>query len=40
MNELLFVVFPYVAITLAIVGTIVRWRTRPFTVTSLSSQLL
>ena len=40
MNQLLFVIFPYVAITLALVGTVVRWRTRPFSVSSLSSQLL
>jgi nitrate reductase gamma subunit len=39
-NLLLFVIFPYVAITLAVVGTIVRWRRHPFTVSALSSQLL
>jgi nitrate reductase gamma subunit len=39
-NILLFVVFPYVALTLAIGGTIYRRLYRPFTVSSLSSQLL
>lgn len=39
-NLLLFVVFPYVAIILAVVGTIYRLIRRPFTVSSLSSQLL
>ena len=39
-NLLVFVVFPYVAITLAIVGTVYRMIRRPFTVSSLSSQLL
>ena len=39
-NLLLFVVFPYVAIVLAIVGTVYRMVRRPFTVSSLSSQLL
>jgi nitrate reductase gamma subunit len=38
-NLLLFVIFPYVALALAVVVTIVRWRTRPFTISSLSSQL-
>jgi nitrate reductase gamma subunit len=40
MSEILFVVFPYVAITLAVVGSVVRWRRFPFTVSALSSQLL
>ena len=40
MNNLLFVVFPYVAATLAIVVTIIRWRRHPFSVSALSSQLL
>lgn len=40
MNDLLFVVFPYVAITLAVVVTIIRWRRHPFSVSALSSQLL
>ncbi len=40
MTELLFVVFPYVAVVTAIVGSVVRWRKFPFTVSSLSSQLL
>jgi nitrate reductase gamma subunit len=39
-NLLLFVVFPYAAITLAIVGTVYRMMRRPFTVSSVSSQLL
>jgi len=39
-NLLLFDVLPYVALALAVAGTIWRWRTRPFTVSSLSSQLL
>ncbi len=39
-NMLLFVVFPYVAIVVAIVGTVYRLVRRPFTVSSLSSQLL
>jgi nitrate reductase gamma subunit len=39
-NMLLFVVFPYVAIAIAIVGTVYRMVRRPFTVSSLSSQLL
>lgn len=40
MNQLLFVVFPYVAIVLAVVVSVVRWRKAPFTVSALSSQLL
>ncbi len=40
MNNLLFVVFPYVAIALAIVVTVIRWRRHPFSVSALSSQLL
>jgi nitrate reductase gamma subunit len=39
-NELLFGVLPYVVAVLAIVVTIVRWRGRQFSVSSLSSQLL
>jgi len=39
-NMLLFVVFPYAAMVLAIVGTVYRMIRRPFTVSSLSSQLL
>ncbi len=39
-NEFLFGVVPYVAAALAIVVTITRWRSAPFTVSSLSSQLL
>lgn len=40
MNEMLFVVFPYVALAIAVIGSVVRWRRFPFTVSSLSSQLL
>lgn len=40
MNLLLFVVFPYVALALAIVVTVIRWRRHPFSVSALSSQLL
>lgn len=40
MNQLLFVVFPYVAFVLAVVVSIIRWRRHPFTVSALSSQLL
>ncbi|MDH3518150.1 MAG: respiratory nitrate reductase subunit gamma, partial [Acidimicrobiia bacterium] len=40
MNQLLFVVFPYVAIALAIVVSVIRWRRHPFSVSALSSQLL
>lgn len=39
-NDLLFGALPYVVAVLAIVGTIARWKRHPFTVTSLSSQLL
>lgn len=39
-NELLFGALPYVVFALAIVVTIVRWRRHPFSVSSLSSQLL
>jgi len=39
-NDVLFGVLPYMAATLAIVVTVVRWRSAPFTVSSLSSQLL
>ena len=39
-NEVLFGVVPYVAMTLAIVVTVVRWRRNQFSVSSLSSQLL
>ena len=39
-NQVLFDVFPYVALTLAVGGTVLRWRAWPFTVSSLSSQLL
>ena len=39
-NDFLFGVLPYVAITLAIVVTIARWRLHQFSVSSLSSQLL
>ena len=39
-NDVLFGVLPYMAATLAIVVGIVRWRREPFSVSSLSSQLL
>jgi nitrate reductase gamma subunit len=39
-NTLLFVIFPYVALITAIVVTIYRSRIRPFSISSLSSQLL
>ena len=39
-NELAFGVFPYVAIVLAIIGIIWRYRREPFSVSSLSSQFL
>jgi len=39
-NEVLFGVVPYVVTVLAIVVTIVRWRHLPFSISSLSSQLL
>lgn len=40
MNRILFVVFPYVAVVLAVVVSVIRWRRHPFTVSALSSQLL
>ncbi len=39
-NELLFGVFPYVAVALMVVVAVIRWRRHPFSVSSLSSQLL
>jgi nitrate reductase gamma subunit len=39
-NEFLFGVVPYVVLVLAIVVTVMRWRSNQFTVSSLSSQLL
>ena len=39
-NTLLFLIFPYVAIILAIIVTVYRAVYRPFTISSLSSQLL
>ncbi|MEW5870645.1 MAG: respiratory nitrate reductase subunit gamma [Chloroflexota bacterium] len=39
-NNLLFVIFPYVSIILALVVTIYRSIVRPFSISSLSSQLL
>ena len=39
-DELLFGTLPYVAVALAIVVTTIRWRRHPFSVSSLSSQLL
>lgn len=39
-NDLLFGAIPYAVVLLAIAVTIARWRLHPFTVSSLSSQLL
>jgi len=39
-DQLLFGTLPYVAATLAVVVTVIRWRRHPFSVSSLSSQLL
>src|SRR5512135_223360 len=39
-NTLLFLIFPYVALTVAIVVTVYRSVVRPFSISSLSSQLL
>jgi nitrate reductase gamma subunit len=39
-NDLLFGAAPYVVVVLAVVVTITRWRQQPFTVSSLSSQML
>ncbi len=39
-NEMLFGVFPYVAVALMVVVAVIRWRRHPFSVSSLSSQLL
>jgi nitrate reductase gamma subunit len=39
-NLVLFVVVPYVALVLAVVVSVIRWRRYPFTVSALSSQLL
>jgi nitrate reductase gamma subunit len=40
LDALLFVAFPYAALLLFFVGTIVRYRSRPFSYSSLSSQFL
>lgn len=40
LNDMLFGALPYAAAVLAIVVTVARWKSHPFTVTSLSSQLL
>ncbi len=40
MNTLLYAVWPYVALTLAIVGGVYRYRTNRFSFSSLSSQIL
>jgi len=40
LDQLLFGYFPYLALLLAIVVTAIRWRQHPYSVTSLSSQLL
>lgn len=39
-NELLFGALPYAVVVLAVAVTVIRWRSRPFSVSSLSSQLL
>lgn len=39
-NDVLFGVLPYAVALLAVVVTVIRWKRHPFTVTSLSSQLL
>ncbi|HSF86170.1 MAG TPA: respiratory nitrate reductase subunit gamma [Acidimicrobiia bacterium] len=39
-DELLFAVLPYVALVLAVVVTVLRWRRHAFTVSALSSQIL
>ena len=39
-SVILFVAFPYVAFVIAIVVTALRWRLAPFTISSISSQLL
>lgn len=39
-DEILFVVLPYVALSIAVVVTIARWRRHPFSVSAVSSQLL
>ena len=39
-NTLLFLIFPYVALTVAVVVTVYRSVVRPFSISSLSSQLL
>lgn len=39
-NDMLFGVLPYVVIVLAVVVTVLRWRRFPFSVSSLSSQIL
>jgi nitrate reductase gamma subunit len=40
LNVILFVIFPYVAVTLAVGGTLYRYLTNQFSFTSLSSQFL
>ena len=39
-NDMLFGVLPYAVVLLAVVVTVVRWRSHPFSVSSLSSQML
>jgi nitrate reductase gamma subunit len=39
-NEMLFGVLPYAVVVMAVVVTVIRWRRHPFSVSSLSSQLL
>ena len=40
LSMMLFVVLPYAAVLIAIVVSVLRWRRAPFTVSSISSQLL
>jgi len=39
-NSLLFVIFPYIALSVCVIGSVYRSIYRPFTISSLSSQLL
>lgn len=39
-NEMLFGTLPYIVVVLAVAVTVIRWRRHPFSVSSLSSQLL
>jgi len=39
-NNFIFIGLPYMALLMFLVGSIIRYRTRPFSVSSLSSQVL